>query len=84
MQTWSPASLTFSSTYLSCSIDRVKPVYLHPVLFTTSMAKVPHPHPISKTSYGSSLSSPEISKFWSLKNKEKTVVLVKNIENDLL
>jgi hypothetical protein len=48
------------------------------------MAKVPHPHPISKTSYGSSLSSPEISKFWSLKNKEKTVVLVKNIENDLL
>lgn len=82
MQTWSPASFTFSSAYLSCSIDSVMPVYLHPVLLTTSMAKVPHPHPISKTSWLFSILA------WNVplrlfKKREKSQVLVLNQENVL-
>ncbi|KAJ4835355.1 hypothetical protein Tsubulata_021582 [Turnera subulata] len=44
------SSLTFNSAKFSCSLDRVMPVYLHPVCLTTSMAKVPHPQPMSRTS----------------------------------
>lgn len=53
--TWSPASFTFFSANLSCSSDRVMPVYLQPVCLTTSIAKVPQPQPISRTSWFSSI-----------------------------
>lgn len=51
VRTWRPASFTFISAYFSCSSDRVMPVYLHPVRWTTSMAKVPQPQPISRISW---------------------------------
>lgn len=50
VNTWSPASLTLCSASFSCSSDKVIPVYLQPVCLTTSMAKLPHPHPISRIS----------------------------------
>jgi len=51
VHTWRPASFTFISAYFSCSSDRVMPVYLHPVRWTASMAKVPQPQPISRISW---------------------------------
>ena len=50
VHTWRSASFTFISAYFSCSSDRVMPVYLHPVRWTASMAKVPQPQPISRIS----------------------------------
>ena len=55
LDTWSPASFTFASANFSCSSDRVMPVYLHPVCLTTSIANLPQPHPISRTSCSSSI-----------------------------
>uniref|UniRef100_A0A2P2LGR2 S-tetrahydroprotoberberine N-methyltransferase-like isoform X2 n=1 Tax=Rhizophora mucronata TaxID=61149 RepID=A0A2P2LGR2_RHIMU len=51
MWSWRPASFTFCSANFSCSSERVMPVYLHPVCLTSSMAKVPQPQPISRTSW---------------------------------
>lgn len=48
--TWSPASLTLFSAYFSCSSGSVMPVYLQPICLTTSIAKPPHPHPMSRMS----------------------------------
>ena len=41
---WRPASFTFFSASFSCSLDKLMPVYLHPVRLTTSIAKLPQQH----------------------------------------
>lgn len=51
VSTWRPASWTLISAYFNCSSDKVMPVYLQPVRLTTSMAKLPQPQPISRTSW---------------------------------
>jgi hypothetical protein len=44
-----PDSFTFLLAYFSCSSDNVIPVYLQPVFFTSRIAKVPQPQPMSRT-----------------------------------
>lgn len=41
MRSRKPASFTLCSAYFNCSSARAMPVYLHPVFFTTSIARLP-------------------------------------------